>query len=193
MLVGSVVPEGGETWAVLMELNEVVELALCPSITDETLDYFLCKIIDHRQALLEVFPEVRLRPKHHYVENYPALVNCFGPLLHVWTMRFEATHHFFKKVVHDTQDFKNILKTMAVRYQHVIAYHLAAPSFFKPKTQASRVDSVLVSALPEVAQVHIREQTTSDTIYETPNVTIDGTDYVFGMFLSVGVSGGLSL
>ena len=47
-------------------------------------------------------------------------------------------------------------------------------------------------ALPEVAQVHIREQTTSDTIYKTTNVTIDGTDYVCGMFLSVGVSGGLS-
>lgn len=74
----------------------------------------------------------------------------------------------------------------------MMAYHLAAPSFFKPKTQASRVDSVLVSALPEVAQVHIREQTTSDTICKTSKVATDGTDFVCGMFLSVGVSGGLS-
>lgn len=74
----------------------------------------------------------------------------------------------------------------------MMAYHLAAPSFFKPKTQASRVGSVLVSALPELARVHIRTQTTSDTIYQTSKVTIDGTDYVCGMFLSVGVSGGLS-
>lgn len=76
------------------------------------------------------------------------------------------------------------MKTMAIKHQHMMAYHLSAPSFFKPKTQASRVDSVLVSALPEVAQVHIREQTTSDTIYKTSNVTIDGTGYVCGMFLS---------
>lgn len=74
----------------------------------------------------------------------------------------------------------------------MMAYHLAARSFFKPKTQASRVDSVLISALPEVAQLNIREQTTSDTIYKTSKVTIDGTDYICGMFLSVGVSGGLS-
>lgn len=59
-----------------------------------------------------------------------------------------------------------------------MVYHLAAPSLFKPKTQASRVDSVLVSALPEVAQVRIRGQTTSDTIYQTSTVTIDGTNYV---------------
>lgn len=81
---------------------------------------------------------------------------------------------------------------MAIRHQNMMAYHLAAPSFFKPKIQATRVDSVLVSSLPVVAQVHIREQTTSDTIYNTSNVTTDGTDYVCGMFLSVGVSGGLS-
>lgn len=74
---------------------------------------------------------------------------------------------------------------MAVSHQHMMAYHLAAPSLFKPKTQASRIDSVLVSTLPEIAQVHIREHTTSDTIYKTSKVTIDGREYVCGMFRSV--------
>ncbi|XP_059195156.1 uncharacterized protein LOC131976241 [Centropristis striata] len=192
LFVGNKVPEGNAAWAVLMELKEVVELALCPSFTDETIDYFVWKISDHRQTLQEVFPELRLRPKHHYVEHYPTLVKCFGPLVHVWTMRFEAKHRFFKRVVHDAQNFKNILKTLATRHQHMMAYHLHAPSFFRPKTQTARVESVLVSALPEVAQAHIRGQTTSDTVYHTANVTIDGTDYTNGMFVSVGVSGGLS-
>jgi len=39
---------------------------------------------------------------------------------------------------------------------------------------------------------HIKTQTTSDTIYQTSKVTVDGTDYVCGMFLSVGVSSRLS-
>lgn len=192
LLVGSKVPEDDRVWAVLMELKDVVELALCPSFTNENLDYFRCKISEHRQTLLEVFPEVKLRPKHHYLEHYPALVKCFGPLLHLWTMRFEAKHRFFKRVVHDTQNFKNILKTMAVRHQHMMAYYLAAASFFKPKIQAYKIDSVLVSTLPDIAQVHIGEHTTSDTIYQTSKVAIDGTEYVCGMFLSVGDSGGLS-
>ena len=168
-----------------------MELALRPSYTNATLDYFECKISDHRRVLLEVFPEVKLCPKHHYVEHHPSLVKCFEPLLHVWTMWFEAKHRFFKIVVHDTQNFKNVLKTMAVRHQHMMAYHLAAPSFFKPGAQASRVDSVLVSALPEVAMAHIKTLTTSDTIYQTSKVTVDGTEYVCGMFLSVGVTSGL--
>ena len=164
---------------------------MCPSFSDETLDYFVCKISDHRQILQEAFPELRLRPKHHYVEHYPTLVKCFGPLVHVWTMRFEGKHHFFKSVVHDAQNFKNVLKTLAIRHQNMMAFHLGSPSFFKSKTQTSRVDSVLVSALPDVAQAHIRGQTTSDTVYCTSKVTIDGTDYTSGMFVSVGNSGGI--
>lgn len=94
-------------------------------------------------------------------------------------------------MVHDAQNFKNVLKTLAARHQHMMAYHLGSPSFFKPKTHTTRVDSVLVSALPEIAQAHIRRQTTSETVYCTSKVTIDGTDYISGMFVSVGVSGGL--
>ncbi len=106
LLVGSKVPEGNAAWEVLMDLKEMVKLALCPSFSDETVDYFVCKISDHRQILQETFPEIRLRPKHHYVEHYPTLVKCFGPLVHVWTMRFEAKHCFFKRVVHDAQNFR---------------------------------------------------------------------------------------
>lgn len=83
LLVGSKITEGDAAWAVLMELKEVVGLALCPSFTNETLDYFVIKISDHRQILKEAFPEFRLRPKHYYVEHYPRLVRCFGPLVHV--------------------------------------------------------------------------------------------------------------
>lgn len=89
LLVGCKVPEGDAAWAVLMELKDVVELALSPSFTDGLLDYFARKISDHRQALQKAFPDFRLRPKHHYVEHYPEMVKCFGPLVNVWTMRFD--------------------------------------------------------------------------------------------------------
>lgn len=72
-----------------------------------------------------------------------------------------------------------------------MAYYLSLPSYFKPNVQASRVDSVLVSSLPEIAQDHIKEKTNSDTIYRTSSVTIDGVDYATGMFVSVKSHGGL--
>lgn len=133
----------------------------------------------------------RFSPKHHFVEHYPTLIRCFGPLVHLWTMRFEGKHRFFKRVVHDTQNFKNVTSTLATRHQHMIAYHLSSPSYFKPHTQISSVSSVLVSTLPDCAKVFIQGQTTSSTVYTTSRVNVDGTDYVPGMFVSTGACGGL--
>lgn len=122
---------------------------------------------------------------HHYVEHYPELIRCFGPLVHLWTMRFEGKHRFFKRVVHDTQNFKNVLKTLANRHQHMMAYHLSAPAFFKPHLQASTVTSVLVSTLPEVAIQYIKQKTDSNTIYCASQITIDGTN-IFLLVLKQG-------
>ncbi|XP_047186147.1 uncharacterized protein LOC118292452 [Scophthalmus maximus] len=91
-LIGHCVPEGDNTWEIVMLLKDVVELAVAPRHTEETLHFLDCKIAEHRQLLLSTFPDFRLRPKHHFVEHYPQLVRKFGPLSDVWTMRFEGRH-----------------------------------------------------------------------------------------------------
>lgn len=190
-MIGNVVPEEDASWTVLMDLKEVVELMLCPRFDEETIQYLQSKIDEHRKVLQDIFPEFRLLPKHHYVEHYPALIRAFGPLVHLWTMRFEGKHRFFKRVIHDTQNFKNVLQTLATRHQHMVAYHLSAPTFFQPHQQSSHVTSVTVSDLPEVAQEYIKNKTDSRIIYSTSKFIVDGTTYSPGMFLSVGEDGGL--
>lgn len=190
-MIGNTVPEGDGAWTVLMDLKNIVELVLSPAFDDSSIQYLQAKIQDHRAILQEVFLEFTLLPKNHYVEHYPELIKCFGPLVHLWTMRFEGKHRFFKRIVHDTLNFKNVLKTLATRHQHMMAYYLSAPSFFKPRHQTSNVSSVLVSELPEVAKEHIKQKTDSNLIYSPSKIIIDGTDFDVGMFVSVGEEGGL--
>ena len=191
LIIGNIVPEGDVAWTVLMDLKDVVEIVLSPTFTEESLQYLQTKIQDHRRMLQETFPDFKLRPKHHYIEHYPDLIRCFGPLVHLWTMRFEGKHRFFKRVVHDTQNFKNVLKTLANRHQHMVAYYLSSPSFFKPHQQTSNVSSVMVSVLPDVARAYIEQITDSNMIYSTSNINIDGTNYDKEMFVSVGQEGAL--
>ena len=107
-----------------MTLKDVVELVMAPVHTDETLGYMDSKISEHRYRLLNVFPDEKLKPKHHFLEHYPWLTTAFGPLVALWTMRFEAKHRFFKRIVRQTGSFRNILMTMARKHQSMIAYHL---------------------------------------------------------------------
>ncbi len=43
-----------------MDLKDVVELAVCHTIIDDTNQYMACKILDHRQLLQAVLPSLRL-------------------------------------------------------------------------------------------------------------------------------------
>lgn len=94
LIIGHMVPEGDGAWTTLMDLKEVVEISLCPVFTDESIQYLQSKIQDHRNMLQEVFPDFKLRPKHHYIKHYPDLIRCIGPLVHLWTMRFKGKHRF---------------------------------------------------------------------------------------------------
>lgn len=94
-LVGSLVPEGDYAWEVLMDLKDIVEFSLSPTFSEGTICYLQSKITDHRQVLSEVFPQFTLKPKHHYIEHYPELIRRFGPLVKLWTMRFNGKTSLF--------------------------------------------------------------------------------------------------
>lgn len=111
------------TWEMLMVLKDVLELDLSLRFTNESLCYLESKQSQHRELLLTAIPDCRLRPKHHYIEHYPHLTKVFGPLIDMWTMRFEGKHKFFKKFIHETQSFKNVPLTLAMRHQKMMAYH----------------------------------------------------------------------
>lgn len=151
-----------------MDLKLIVQLVLSPSFTEESIQSMQTKA---------VFPDFKLWPKHHYFEHYPELTKCFGPLVHLLTMRFEGKHLFVfqKDDTRHTKNFKNILKTLAARHQHMMAYHLNVPLSFRPHAQDSSVTSVQVATLPQVAKDFIETKTDSQSIYTTSKVPINGT------------------
>ena len=192
LLIGHHVPESEKTWSVVLELKDIVELLSSPSFTTETLCYLQAKISDHRQLLLEVFPGTKLRPKHHFLEHYPVLIKKFGPLFEFWTIRFEAKHSFFKKVVHNTRNFKNILHTLATRHQLMLSYYLEMPTVFKPNIETGRVSAVSVAILDAAIREAIWNKFEGlDSVSLTSTAYVKGTKYSKGMVLSVGQTCGL--
>lgn len=99
LIIGHCVPEGYQTWELVLELKDLVELLSTPCFISDLLCNLQANILDHRQLPQTVFPEKKLIPKHHFVEYYPHLIQKFGPPTECWTIRFEEKHSFFKKVV----------------------------------------------------------------------------------------------
>ncbi len=192
LLIGDDVPEGDTSWEILMLLKDIVELAVASKHTEESIDFLKCKITEHRELLQSAFPGFRLKPKHHFVEHYPQLIKAFGPLSDVWTMRFEGKHKFFKKVIRESQNFKNVALTLAVQHQRMMAYYLDSSSFFRPSIEMDKVKTALVTSFPDHIQQVIRQITPQlKTVLIASSVTVDGIEYRADMVISAGSCSGL--
>lgn len=141
----------------------------------------------------ELFPDIELLPKHHFLEHYPQMIRLFGPLVSQWTMRFEGKHSFFKKVVKQTSCFKNVPLSLATRHQMTISYHLSAPCLNKSDLEVSAVSTLPVDLLKEeIAQVIRQKFSDKPEVHLTQCVTYKGITYRKGMILAHGAMCGLT-
>ena len=127
-----------------MLLKDIVELAVAPRHTEETLHFLDCKIAEHRHLLQLTFPDFRLRSKQHFVEHYPQFIRMFGSLCEVWIMCFKGKHKFFKRAIRTAQNFKNVAMTLETKHQRAIICLLDCSSFFRPSVEMSQVTPVLL-------------------------------------------------
>ena len=154
-----------------------------PVHTVETITYLDSKISEHREQFLAAFhPNTTL-------EHYPAMIEGYGPLVGVWTMRFEAKHSFFKQVVRHTYHFKNVLLTLARRHQLMMAYH-SRTDVVKPLLCVTKISDVSLDVLHSDIQEALKETSPLLSTVQLANTvnTYYGTRYTVGMIFVVWVT-----
>lgn len=120
-------------WELLRSLREICCLLMAFKISIGQVAYLKCLVDDYIALRSELFPDIGLRPKHHYLTHYPYLIRMFGPLRHVWTLRYESKHRYFKNILKHSPNFKNILLTLSERHQLLQAFHASQGNLFSDK------------------------------------------------------------
>lgn len=191
LMIGGFVPESEPSWEILMDLKEIVEIVVSDKFTEESLSYLACKLSDHHLLLTATFPNFVLKPKHHIIEHYPHLIRCFGPLVSLWTMRFESKHGIFKKVARDVHNMKNVLLSLATKHQQLMAYHFDGQSLFKSDMYIDKVKAIQVSSLDVHQRNAIRTKFPhAETVSVAGKVLLFGTEYAQNMIVTSGYSYG---
>ncbi len=96
LLFGDIVPLGDKNWHLLLLLLHILNLVFSPCISKGMTVHLKYLIIEHLELFKELYPHKNLLPKHHFMVHYPACIRKIGPLVHMWSMRFEAKHKVFK-------------------------------------------------------------------------------------------------
>ena len=118
VLIGdSILDKGDSVWHMILLLPKIVKLICSPTISIAQIAYMHDLVEDYIDMRIVLFPAIRLRPKHHYLLRYASLTLMFGPLIRMWSLRFESKHSYFKRCARFSQNFKNIAKTLAVKHQ----------------------------------------------------------------------------
>ncbi|KAL1255350.1 hypothetical protein QQF64_013411 [Cirrhinus molitorella] len=190
LMIGDLVPQENKFWELLLLLLNCMEYIFSPALTQDGLLFLKHLINEHHSLFLELFPERHLKPKHHFILHYPHAIRRLGPLVHYWSMRFEAKHGFFKRLAHITCNFKNICKTMAFRHQMLLCYSLLSEHLFTHHKEVGPGCTTTLASIEGFDQVcHRFGDTPSFTEVYLPSwVKWKGTEYCPGMTLLVSHS-----
>lgn len=106
-----------EVWQLMLLLREIVEYIVSPKISVDQVAFLKWLIAEYIQSRYTLFPSNNLIPKHHYLLHYADFILQLGPLIRLWTLRFESKHKYFKQCIHNLHNFKNVCKTASDRHQ----------------------------------------------------------------------------
>lgn len=158
-LVGEDFPPDDPHYACFMLLNDIATILFSPIIAHEQVPFLKLLIQQYLEQFRHLYPHRPLPPKFHYLLHLATLITRFdeadsvlsiimlficyryGPLVHLWSMRFEGKHKIFKAAARGTS-YKNILKTLTQHHQRLMAYNLHYDgSFASVETSTGAGDS----------------------------------------------------
>ncbi|XP_034232891.1 uncharacterized protein LOC117640479 [Thrips palmi] len=175
-----------EVWQVVLNLKEIVEYICAPKISMAQVAYLkqlIRRFINSLLRLEKFFPKC-LIPKVHFLAHMADLICIFGPLMRLFTLRFESTHKFFKTVVRNCRNYINITKMMAKKFMLRFASIQAGDGFpadiiYDPTSSCC----VNLKTLPEGKRIAFPNMFDPSEYEALTSIIVKGTEYKKGFYL----------
>lgn len=105
---------------------------------------------------------------------------------------FKLNTALFKHEVKYTHSFRNILLSLAVKHQLMVAYHLHGSKIVQPSLQVTKLSTVDLTVLRKDIREALETKFPGESCVQVANtVCYSGTSYSTGMILAHGSPGGL--
>ena len=183
LLIGDVVDDKDKVWKLYLLARDICEIVLAPVVDPAWLPYLELIIAHHHALLKDVAPKAFI-PKMHFIVHYPRLLLTFGPLRHLWTLRFESVHQYFKQLVRKTKSFVNVTASLSSRFQRRKCYELAANALSLSSTIINSAQHVMtILSLPSLLRAlltHSYGIYEASTVLSVKSVTVNGQKYKVG-------------
>lgn len=188
LMMGDLVPEDDIHWELLLSLLQCMDFIFSPGVTFEDTLVLKNLLKDHHELFLSLFPARHLKPKHHFLLHHPEAMRSIGPVIHFWCMRFEGKHFFFKRFASIMNNFKNPLKSLAVKHQMYLCYRLLSGKTLTSKQkEVGNGERILLAHLQNACAISevLGNHPMYEDIFIADWVKIYGTCYRPGMMVVI--------
>ncbi|CAF1349052.1 unnamed protein product [Rotaria sordida] len=130
-----------QSFKIYLVLRELLDMILAFPQRKSWLPFMETLAINFQCMMVDLLPE-KVTPKIHYVTEYPKIIEENGPPVRFWCMRYEGAHLYFKQIALQSNNFKNIPKTLAQRQQLRQCLLLSNCQFLKTSEEARGVKQI---------------------------------------------------
>ncbi|XP_063226787.1 uncharacterized protein LOC134533272 isoform X1 [Bacillus rossius redtenbacheri] len=121
-IIGNRIPDYSHlAWKLFLLLLQMCQIITSPRLNMQIVGLLAEIVTEYNDTRKTLYPDERLKPKHHYILHYPRLTLMYGPLALLSTLRFEAKHRCFKKWQVISGNTKNVTKTLSYKHQLLMA------------------------------------------------------------------------
>lgn len=162
-----------EYWKMILTLRKICNITLALQVSlDQVaiLKYLIEEYLEYRARLFENIP---LKPKHHYMSHYAFLTLHFGPLRHLWTLRFESKHSYFKNCIRHSPNFKNVLYSLTKKHQLLQCLNESQEGVLFNEKAIVTDEKIYTNLLSKDGSI----------IYESKEINYRGITYSVGMYV----------
>ncbi|KAE8742971.1 hypothetical protein FOCC_FOCC011401 [Frankliniella occidentalis] len=194
LLLGDLVKDKeDEMWQLFLKFKLIVEYVCAPKITISQVLYLKSLIREYLTDVKRLLPQC-LYPKQHLLMHYPELITIFGPLIRLFTLRFESKHIFFKNVAKACRNFINITYTLSRKYACRFAYDHSTKLLEEDVLYKSKHSSfVIKSKISEERKAVIPDEFLSEDIFGLTQVSVKGVSYTLGEYMVLDSLGDFDL
>ena len=180
LLIGDKITDTTDpAWMLLLSLRSVVELVCKPTYSMSDVVLMNEAIEEYLIMRTEQFPFENLKPKHHYLAHYPHLTIQCGPLIRLWTLRFESKHSYFKKCIKSANNFINVTRSLSEKHQLLQALYSAGSLFRHPLSYSSTLpfEGELLTCKIQEALLNAAQQLNKTNTVICSKIRFNGVTY----------------
>nr|XP_018905486.1 PREDICTED: uncharacterized protein LOC109036035 [Bemisia tabaci] len=178
LIIGDKVPEGDPFWELYSFMRQIMDIVFSPSISLESVKK-ISSLVEGHNSLYLMLSGQSLKPKFHNLLHYQTHFEKFGPLIHLWAMRFEAKHRQSKMAGNVIACRKNLTYSLSLKHQ-LQFMSLLLSDFEKPFVELSPKAFWIKKNDIELPENVSFAETVSEELLSTAWVKYNGIPYAEG-------------